>query len=69
MSDARSAHLSEADILAAMRTQTNGNRAARDLERTKTSLGKARRQDSVQALSKLAELVDGRCRIVSQPRS
>ncbi|GAA2899554.1 hypothetical protein Acy02nite_60730 [Actinoplanes cyaneus] len=61
------AHLAEDDILAAMRTQTNGKRAAKDLERTRTSLGKARRRDSLQALSKLAELVDGRYRIVSQP--
>ena len=50
-----------------MRAQAKGKQAEKELKRTKKNLSKARTRDSMQALSKLAELVDGRYRIVSQP--
>jgi len=67
------AHLSESDLLAAIRNLTRtadgtGKKAAKkDAKKAKASMAKARTRDSLQALSKLAELVDGRYRIVSQP--
>jgi uncharacterized protein (DUF2252 family) len=61
------AHLAEEDILPAMQAQAKGKAAAKELKRAKKNIDKARTRDSLQALSKLAELVDGRYRIVSQP--
>jgi uncharacterized protein (DUF2252 family) len=83
------AHLTEEDILAALRTAAPpaaamvkaGKKKAvkkkalaadkkaekQGVKRVETTAAKARTRDSLQALSKLAELVDGRYRIVSQP--
>ncbi|WP_406046994.1 DUF2252 domain-containing protein [Kribbella sp. NBC_00889] len=61
------AHLDEEDILASARSQDKGQKSKKDLKRAKKSFGKARTRDSLQALSKLAELVDGKYRIVSRP--
>jgi uncharacterized protein (DUF2252 family) len=52
------------DKKAARETVRHAKRAARQLQRTSA---KARARDSLQALSKLAEMADGRYRIVSQP--
>lgn len=62
--------LSMDDILAAIRRMTKTetkSQAAADRKRTEQSVAKARTRDSLQALSKLAERVDGQYRIVSQP--
>ena len=62
------AHLAQDDIVAAAQVQANAARSRRQGgKRAEKNLGKARTRDSLQALSKLAELVDGRYRIVSQP--
>ena len=61
------AHLTEDDVLATAGTQARGKSEAKDLKRAKKNIQKARTRDSLQALSKLAELVDGKYRIVSQP--
>ncbi len=61
------AHLAEEDILPATQAQAKGKAAAKELKRAKRNIEKARTRDSLQALSKLAELVDGKYRIVSQP--
>ena len=61
------AHLAEEDILTAAQAQAKGKASAKDLKRAKKNIDKARTRDSLQALSKLAELVDGTYRIVSQP--
>jgi uncharacterized protein (DUF2252 family) len=82
------AHLTEEDILGALRTaappaaakaKAVKKKAAKkalaaekkeetqSVKRVETTAAKARTRDSLQALSKLAELVDGRYRIVSQP--
>ena len=69
------AHLSEDELMSAMRSAVaeaskskKGAKAAkRGEKRVQKVTGKARTRDSLQALSKLAELVDGRYRIVSQP--
>ncbi|WP_329481614.1 DUF2252 domain-containing protein [Kribbella sp. NBC_01484] len=61
------AHLDEEDILASARLQEKGKKSKKDVKRAKKTFGKARTRDSLQALSKLAELVDGKYRIVSQP--
>ena len=71
----RYARLSEDELLAAVRPQgrsakggRKGKRGDKALEKAATkNARKARTRDSMQALSKLAELVDGRYRIVSQP--
>ena len=47
--------------------QAGTKRATREAKRAKRIVRKARTRDSLQALSKLGELVDGRNRIVSQP--
>jgi uncharacterized protein (DUF2252 family) len=44
-----------------------GRKSARQITVTRRSLDKARTRDSTHALGKLAEVVDGRYRIVSQP--
>ena len=66
-------HMSEQDLMASIqqfaRTQKNKSRkktAKRDAKLAKKAAQKARTRDSLQALSKLGELVDGRYRIVSQ---
>jgi len=68
------AHLSEQDIIAGLATAAKGARtkkearAARESEKAaQKEAQKARSRDSLQALSKLGEMVDGRYRIVSQP--
>jgi uncharacterized protein (DUF2252 family) len=61
------AHLSEADILAAARTGRNTMTDKKGLKTLRKNVDRARTRDSLQALSKLAERVDGRYRIVSRP--
>ena len=67
------AHLSEADLMAALAAMTSSvkgadKKAAKTAEKNaRKNAEKARTRDSLQALSKLAELVDGQYRIVSQP--
>jgi uncharacterized protein (DUF2252 family) len=68
------AHLAEDELMkgvrhAAKTTKTKkGAKAAKQAEKTaQKTLAKAHTRDSLQALSKLGELVDGRYRIVSQP--
>ena len=67
------AHLSEPDLLAALAAMTSSakgadKKAAKTAEKNaRKNAQKARSRDSLQALSKLAELVDGQYRIVSQP--
>ena len=69
------ARLTEQEIMDAIRTLTRGARtkeASRPgqggrKDRPEDRLEKAHTRDSLQALSKLAEMVDGRYRIVSQP--
>jgi uncharacterized protein (DUF2252 family) len=72
------ARLSEDDLLKAVRDATgkNSQKGAKGKNRQKESraaantrkvLEKARTRDSLQALSKLAEVVDGQYRIVNQP--
>jgi len=70
------AHLSEEELLDAVRrtaakASKSKKQAAKEAKRAEKSAlkvtGKARTRDSLQALSKLGELVDGRYRIVSQP--
>ncbi len=61
------AHLSEDDFMASARTAVKSKRDAKALKRAEKNVEKARTRDSLQALSKLAEQVDGRYRIVSQP--
>jgi uncharacterized protein (DUF2252 family) len=68
------AHLDEDEVMkgvrrAAKTTKTKkGAKAARRAEKAaEKTLAKAHTRDSLQALSKLGELVDGRYRIVSQP--
>ncbi len=68
------AHVSEEDLMAAMgtavgmQTDKTQRKAAQKTEKAaKKNVLKARTRDSLQALSKLAEHVDGNYRIVSQP--
>jgi uncharacterized protein (DUF2252 family) len=68
------AHLTEDELLQGIRRAAKGattkkqTKATRRAEkRAKKTAAKARTRDSLQALSKLGELVDGRYRIVSQP--
>jgi hypothetical protein len=70
------AHLSEDELLQAVRrtaaeASKSKKKAAKAAKRAEKSAqkvtGKARTRDSLQALSKLGELIDGRYRIVSQP--
>ncbi len=67
-------HMSEEDLMAAMgtavgmQTDKTQKKAAQKTEKAaKKNVLKARTRDSLQALSKLAEHVDGNYRIVSQP--
>src|SRR5215208_6772194 len=68
------AHLDEEELLQGIRsaakaaTSKKGAKAAKRAERTGGKvLAKAHTRDSLQALSKLGEVVDGKYRIVSQP--
>jgi uncharacterized protein (DUF2252 family) len=68
------AHLSEQDLMSAISTAarsiagTGKKKEAKSAEKGAEKIAaKARSRDSLQALSKLAELVDGRYRIVNQP--
>jgi len=68
------ARLSEADLMNAIDTATRAAKGAEKKaeaksaeKRARRTADKARTHDSLQALSKLAELVDGQYRIVSQP--
>jgi uncharacterized protein (DUF2252 family) len=68
------ARLSGEDVLASVRAaQTKKGKKGkkgtetRQVAATRKGLDKARTRDSLQALSKLAEMVDGRYRIVNQP--
>jgi len=68
------AHLDEEELLQGVRsaakaaTSKMGGKAAKRAEKTaEKAAAKAHTRDSLQALSKLGELVDGRYRIVSQP--
>ena len=68
------AHLSEAEILDGMRklerAQTSAAakaEVARRVAKASESIEKAHTHDSLQALTKLAQLVDGEYRIISQP--
>ncbi|WP_018772616.1 DUF2252 domain-containing protein [Arthrobacter sp. 131MFCol6.1] len=68
------AHLSEQELMSAIETAASSEigkaqkKAVERVEkRTKKSALKAHTRDSLQALSKLGELVDGQYRIVSQP--
>src|SRR5215213_10202856 len=66
------AHLDQDQLLQAMRTAAKASgkqaKAAKRAEKTaERALTKARTRDSLQALSKLGEVVDGKYRIVSQP--
>jgi uncharacterized protein (DUF2252 family) len=61
------AHLSADAIMSAIRKQAKNTRDSKAAKRAEKIVKKARTRDSLQALSKLGELVDGRYRIVSQP--
>ena len=62
------AHLNSDEIMAAVRKGAAKNKqGAKEAKRAEKVVKKARTRDSLQALSKLGELVDGRYRIVSQP--
>jgi len=65
------AHLSEETVLAGARgtgkKDKKDKKHAKALKTAEKNIQKARTRDSLQALSKLAEVVDGRYRIVSEP--
>src|SRR5215213_6433572 len=68
------AHLSEDELQSAMRSAAKASKSKKDAKAAKRAettgqktIAKARTRDSLQALSKLGEVVDGRYRIVSQP--
>jgi uncharacterized protein (DUF2252 family) len=68
------ARLTEQEIVDAIATLTKGEKskqavaqAKKGAQRAQKTVAKAHSRDSLQALSKLAEVVDGRYRIVSQP--
>jgi uncharacterized protein (DUF2252 family) len=68
------AHLDEEELRSAMRSAAKaskskkGGKAAKRAEKVgEKAVAKARTRDSLQALSKLGEVVDGKYRIVSQP--
>src|SRR3954452_14366865 len=62
-------HMSDEDLLKAVRDDgtKKGRKYKRQVDNARKILDKARTRGSVQALSKLAEVVDGRYRIASQP--
>ena len=68
------AHLSEAELMAAIKTAESAQKSRANKKAAKAAAGRAKQiaakahtRDSLQALSKLAEVVDGKHRIVSQP--
>src|SRR4051812_37242266 len=63
------AHLSEEELLTAARGSTGkkDKNQTKAVKKAEKNLQKARTRDSIQALSKLGEVVDGRYQIVSQP--
>jgi hypothetical protein len=61
------AHLAEDDIAAAVRSTSRFKGHKKEIKRGEKNIDKARTRDSLQALSKLGERVDGTYRIVSQP--
>jgi uncharacterized protein (DUF2252 family) len=61
------AHLSADEILATVRKGAKTKKDAKVAKQTERAVKKARTRDSLQALSKLGELVDGQYRIVNQP--
>ena len=68
------AHLSEQDLMTAIRSLAAAARGKKEAEQVRKgekaarkTAEKAHSRDSLQALEKLGELVDGRYRIVSQP--
>ena len=61
------AHLSEDEVRAGAAASVRSKADAKELKRGERNVTKARTRDSLQALSKLAERVDGHYRIVSQP--
>ena len=66
------AHLAEDELLkavqsAAAKSSKGSKKAAKAAKRAEKTAAKAHTRDSLQALSKLGELVDGQYRIVSQP--
>src|SRR5664280_2173035 len=68
------ARLTEEELMGAISTLTEGTQtkqeaaqARKGAKRARKSAQKAHTRDSLQALSKLGEVVDGRYRIVSQP--
>ena len=64
------AHLSEVELMDGIRSamaKTSKKKDAKAAKRAEQSVEKARTRDSLQALSKLGERVDGEYRIVSQP--
>jgi uncharacterized protein (DUF2252 family) len=61
------AHQSADDIMAAVRSAAKTKKDVKRAKQVEKAAKKARTRDSLQALSKLGELVDGRYRIVSQP--
>ena len=61
------AHMSEEDLRGGLTSTLHGKVEAKELKRGERNIEKARTRDSLDALTKLAELVDGQYRIVSQP--
>jgi uncharacterized protein (DUF2252 family) len=61
------AHQSADDIMAALRSAAKTKKDVKMAKQVEKAAKKARTRDSLQALSKLGELVDGRYRIASQP--
>jgi uncharacterized protein (DUF2252 family) len=62
------AHLSEEELLEAIKqARASGRIGKADRKQAEKTAEKAHSRDSLQALSKLAEVVDGRHRIISQP--
>jgi uncharacterized protein (DUF2252 family) len=60
-------HLSEDELLVGARKELKAKGDTKEFKRGERTIEKARTRDSLQALSKLAEKVDGQYRIVSQP--
>ncbi len=61
------ARLEEEDVVAGAKAIAKTKADAKALRRSEKNIDKARTRDSIQALSKLAEKVDGTYRIISQP--
>ena len=61
------AHRDEEQIMAAARARASKAKQVKELKRARKNVAKAHTRDSLQALSRLAERVDGQYRIASQP--